>query len=95
MSSFDQDKQLVEDEEILRERFGAVGFAKSLFLAIISRRACRCICESEKGRLFTQRRDFCQQSIDPNQIDWDADIYPTVIAGLGCLGVLGVCLSVF
>ena len=50
------------------------------------------ITDSDTADLVERLKLFCQEKIDPDAIDSNAEIPPHVIRGLGELGLLGACL---
>ncbi len=96
MATTDQQKQMAEAEEILGDRLASIGFVKGLYfgqylgdklLPYPDKQAI-----PEVNELVAQLTTYCQNEIDPDEIDRQALIPDRVIRGLGNLGVLGACL---
>jgi len=91
-----REKQLAEAEELLGDRLSQVGFVKGLFFGqYLSERLLPypdASHDTATTQLIAQLKDFCAREVDPVAIDRQAEIPPTVVQGLGRLGVLGACL---
>jgi len=91
----DREKQLAEAEEILGDRLKQVGFVRGLFFGQYM--ADRLLpypdlAHDEQAALAQRLRQFCTAEVNPDQIDRQAEIPQSIIAGLGRLGILGACL---
>ena len=95
-STADREKQIAQAEEMLGERLHEMGFAKGLYFGHFQNDSLLAYPDLEADTTTTQKvaelRQFCQDHIDPDAIDRNAEIPQEVIAGLGQLGVLGACL---
>src|SRR5258707_9912202 len=89
-------KEIQQAEELLFAGPQALGFAKGLFQGhFVSDWVMPypVIPEAQKGELdqtLTELRKFLNADLDPAEIDRQADIPPSVIDGLGRVGVLGM-----
>lgn len=96
MSNAQREKQIAAAEELLGDRLDRLGFAKGLYYGRFLHRRLLPYpgfdAPPEAAALVERLRRFCAERIDPVQIDRDAEIPPSVVAGLGQLGVLGACL---
>jgi acyl-CoA dehydrogenase family protein 9 len=90
-----REKQIAQAEEMFGERLQRASFAKGLFFGYLLPDKLAPYpppATAEVSHRVEQLRQFCQQHIDPVQIDRQADIPRSVIDGLGRLGVLGACM---
>ena len=96
MRSTDRQEQVAEAEQLLGDRLESASFAKGLFFGRHATDSLApypdLLAPSPVANLAAELRRFCQEKIDPVEIDRQADIPAEVIAGLGKLGVLGACL---
>jgi alkylation response protein AidB-like acyl-CoA dehydrogenase len=89
-------QQKKQAEELLFSGPEQLGFAKSLFFGSFKAGALfpyPVLPPAEQATLdeaVAKVRAFCEQSIDPGEIDRIADIPKTIIDGLGRIGVLGM-----
>jgi acyl-CoA dehydrogenase family protein 9 len=92
----DREKQIAEAEELLADRPAERGFAKGLFFGEYLNDALLPYPDLAHDpaalELQDQLKTYLQASVDPVQIDRQAEIPQSVITGLGQLGVLGACL---
>ena len=95
MSINRRDEQRAQAEEILGDRLDQASFAKGLFGGryLSEQLAGYPLIVEESVRCLTRElRAFCEGEIDPATIDRQGEIPPTIVRGLGRLGVLGACL---
>jgi alkylation response protein AidB-like acyl-CoA dehydrogenase len=96
MNATDREKEMAQAEEILGERLQKRGFVKGLFFGQCDNEALPEYPGDEPGddvrNLAADLDEFCRQNVDPVAIDRNAEIPPSVVQGLGKLGVLGACL---
>ncbi len=92
-------KQIAQAEELLFSGPDKAGFAKELFFgnfraeSIIPYPSPSPEEQAVGDEAVRAVRDFCEQHVDADAIDRQADIPPEVIRGLGDLGVLGMTVS--
>jgi acyl-CoA dehydrogenase family protein 9 len=91
-----EDQSVQQAEEILGERLEKGGFAKGLFFGRFDGTMLPAYpdvgADAETTQLVEKLKTYCLEHIDPVAIDRQAEIPPTVVRGLGELGVLGACL---
>ncbi len=96
MTAPDRQQQIAQAEEILGERLQQIGFVKGLFFGQYHADSLLAYPDAAgdvvAADLAEKLRQFCAAEIDPVAIDRQAEIPPSVIAGLGRLGILGACL---
>jgi len=92
----DHEKQMQQAEEILGDRMDLLDFAKGLYFG-------QCLhdrlprypdvsADQETASRVRELRQFCEENVDPDAIDRNAQIPDRVVRGLGELGILGACL---
>lgn len=96
MSTSDREKQIAQAEEILGDQLEEIGFAKGLFFGHYLGNqllAYPDINADERIEGFLgDLKQYCNEHIDSDAIDRNAEIPTSVVEGLGKLGVLGACL---
>jgi alkylation response protein AidB-like acyl-CoA dehydrogenase len=96
MANVDREKQIAEAEELLGDSLKQLGFAKGLYFGLFQNDKRlpypRYHLDEATSDLVRRTRQFCQEHIDPVEIDRQAEIPDSVIRGLGELGLLGACL---
>ena len=95
MSSPNREEQMAQAEAILGDRLDQVGFAKGLYFGQHLAQQLPAYpgeVDPETARRAAELKEFCEQAVDPVEIDRQREIPRTVIEGLGKLGILGACL---
>jgi acyl-CoA dehydrogenase family member 9 len=100
VSAHEREQQIKQAEEILFSGPQRLGFANGLFFGHFDAEQIYPYPELNPeerepvAKAVAEVRRFCAEKIDPAAIDRNADIPPDVVAGLGQLGVLGMCAPV-
>ena len=96
MSESLREKQMAEAEELLGDRLAKIGFARALYFGhFLSGKMLPYpdICADTQGNALLQELgQFCDEKIDPVEIDRTSRIPDEVIEGLGQMRILGACL---
>ncbi|MDA7951505.1 MAG: acyl-CoA dehydrogenase family protein [Pirellulaceae bacterium] len=96
MENAQREKQIKQAEEILSDRLQNIGFIQGIFFGKYQSEKLLPYPDiyqnSKTNTVLENLQKFCDEKIDPVQIDKEAKISDEIIKGLGDLGILGACL---